>query len=44
MKRKQVKLKKKNLFRRLIKHITSAEDINSSESFNFSSTVDSLPR
>ena len=32
--RKQVKLKKKSLFRRLIKVITSDEDINFSESFN----------
>ena len=32
--RKQVKLKKKTLFRRLITHITSDEDINFRESFN----------
>ena len=32
--RKQVKFKKKSLFRRLIKLITSEEDINFSESFN----------
>ena len=34
MMRQQVKLKKNSFFRRLIKHITSAEDTNSSESFN----------
>ena len=32
--RKQVKLKKKTLFRRLITHITSDEDINFRETFN----------
>ena len=32
--RKQVKLKNKTLFRRLIKLITSDEDINFRESFN----------
>ena len=32
--RKQVKLKNKSLFRRLIKVITSDEDINFRESFN----------
>ena len=32
--RKQVKLKKKTLFRRLITHITSDEDINFRKSFN----------
>ena len=32
--RKQAKLKKERLFRRLIKLITSDEDINFSESFN----------
>ena len=30
----EVKLKKKSLFRRLIKHIASAKDINSREIFN----------
>ena len=34
MMRKQVKLKNKTLFRRLIKLITSDEDINFRESFN----------
>ena len=32
--RKQVKLKKKTLFRRLITHITSDEDTNFRDSFN----------
>ena len=32
--RKQVKLKKKTFFRRLITHITSDEDINFRKSFN----------
>ena len=32
--RKQVELKKKTLFRRSNKHITSAEDTNFTESFN----------
>ena len=32
--KKQVKLKNKTLFRRLIKLVTSDEDINFSESFN----------
>ena len=34
MVKKQVKLKKKTLYRRLITHVTSDEDINFSESFN----------
>ena len=36
--RKHVKLKKKTLFRRLIKFITSDEDINFRESFNLAAS------